>query len=139
MDHNPNRTLPRPKLTLVPAGSQVTVTIGRNVGDIPLRATYWLEFQEQARQLLRDHFRPTLELGPFYGEGEWGGVTEESAAFIVVTHYPGSVQRFGEALSALAQSFQQDAIAWSFGPNLLSHSENGTAQFRANGDPVIVS
>jgi len=115
-----NATLPRPTATFVPSGSQLTVTIGRNVGSTPMSDTEWDYFIRTVQGIIVDHFAPSLTFGPFYGTGEWQGVTEESAVITAVTHYPGSTEQFGTRLADIARTFGQDAIAWSFGPSMLA-------------------
>jgi len=120
MRANPNETLPRRVDTFVPPGSQVTVTIGRNLGSEPMSPHDWADFQSLTTQAARDLLAPTLTFGPFTGSGEWDDVVEESAVFIFVSHYPASVRAVESKLVAVASEFGQDAIAWSFGPNLLA-------------------
>lgn len=120
--NTPNATLPTVADTHVPVGFQVTVTIGRNVSDKPMRYNLWADFQTAIYGLVRDHFAPSITFGPFTGLGEWEGDTEESSVLIAVTSYPGDPAAFSERLSAIARWFGQDAVAWSYGPNLLATS-----------------
>jgi hypothetical protein len=138
--HHANRVLPRVPLREIPAGSQVTVTIGRN-GDnlrgMPLGE--WHDFQSIVTGVLRDQLTPTAEFGPFEGSGVWEGVVEDSAVLIVLAGRPGSVVTLANALTRVAREFGQDAIAWTFGPNLLSHSTGATTRQYAHGEPEIVT
>jgi hypothetical protein len=120
MDANPNATLPTVADTHVPVGSQVTVTIGRNVGDRPMFAFEWNDFKRCLADLLGDVVAPTLTFGPFKGTGEWEGVAEESSVLIVITGRAVDPARLSGRLVHLARAFNQDAIAWSYGPNLLA-------------------
>lgn len=121
MHKDPNALLPKPASRgHVPPGSQVTVTIGRNIGDTPMHRLYWEGFQDTVASAVRDLLRPTLTFGPFTGDGEWDGVTETSSVLIAVTSYPASVDAVEARLAGIAADYDQDAIAWSFGPNLLA-------------------
>lgn len=120
MRSNPNDTLAARNDTFVPPGSQVTVTVGRNVGATPMPEDEWQGLQASVRTAVADYFEPAMTFGPFVGTGEWEGIVEESAVEIFVTKYPGSVKGFESRLSTLAEIYGQDAIAWSFGPNLLA-------------------
>lgn len=120
MRANPNDQLPRTVTSYVPPKSQVTVTIGRNVGSEPMSEHDWRDFQSMITGTIRDLLAPSVSFGPFYGSGEWEGVTEESAVFTFVSHYPASVARVTERLGKVAEMFSQDAVAWSFGLDILA-------------------
>ena len=116
MRANPNESLPQHRPTFVKPGSLLVVTIGRNVGIEPMSDARWSEFQDRVIATVRRHFAHSQSFGPFYGVGEWDGVTEESAVLTFLTSYPGSTDRFAVDLAELSSEYDQDAIAWSFGP-----------------------
>lgn len=135
MRANPTDTLPRVAPTHVPVGSQVTVTIGRNVSTgrpdpgregapavAPMPSERWEDFTVAVAGALFDLTRYVDLFGPFTGEGEWDGVREESRAIIVLTRYPVAPDTLTARLAELARHYGQDAIAWSYGPNILAES-----------------
>lgn len=122
MHHDPNRTLPKPREGHVPPGSQLTVTIGRNLAHttIPMSDSSWTQFEFDVLSLVDNYFSPTMRFGPFAGTGRWDGVEEESLMIVVVTSYPGNIRDFERHLRGIAASFGQEGIAWSYGPNKLA-------------------
>lgn len=119
---NPNTTLnPTTDVdtSYIHVGDLVTVTIGRNIGDLPMRHSEWLRFQDHVRFVLRYDLEADI-FGPFSGQGEWNGVTEESVVHTGIARKTCNTERFGEILTGLAHVFNQDAIAWSFGAGRLA-------------------
>lgn len=112
--------LPIVEPDIIPVNSQVTVTIGRNVGNVPMSDDYWYDFQSMIYGYLRESLR-VGDVFKYGGIGEWNGSEEESFIFVAIENqYPASTKQFGETLSRIAKEFSQDAIAWSFGPNNLA-------------------
>lgn len=105
---------------IIPAGSQVTVTIGRNVGDVPMHDGRWGSFIIDVFAAVKSVCGLAMSFGPFFGEGEWEGVREESSVRIFVTSLSAPAEELEALLGQLAAEYQQDAIAWSFGPNQLA-------------------
>ena len=107
--------------TGVPVGSQVTVTIGRNTtrGKTLFRFE-WEQFILDVKAALADQVEPTATFGPFTGEGVWEGEREESAVWILIAGRHASISHIDEVLAKVAAIYEQEAIAWSFGPNLLA-------------------
>jgi hypothetical protein len=125
MDANPNANLPTVADTHVPVGSQVTITIGRNVGDVPMDDAEWSHFKALVDLAVPGNLAPSLDLGWFTGHGEWTDsdghrVVEESAVRILISGKAVSPTHWTACLSIIADVYGQDAIAWSYGPNLLA-------------------
>lgn len=110
----------RPAAPVIPAGSQVTVTIGRNVGTSPLDTLLWSAFQTDVSNRVGVALGATLVFGPFIGTGEWEGVTEESAVLVFISGPAIPVRAIDTQLKDIAGWYGQDAIAWTYGPNLLA-------------------
>lgn len=104
----------------VRAGNQVTVTIGRNVNDKPLTQNDWELFQAAVKNRLSALLKPDLVFGPFTGTGEWEGIEEESSVLILIARYTARAADVNRILEPLAYDYQQDCIAWSYGPNHLA-------------------
>lgn len=125
MLHDPNSGLTLARPTHVPVGSQLTVTIGRNIGTRPMYRRTWEDFQDTVVGAIVDLTHPAHSFGPFTGDSTWTDddgftVREESAVFTAVTGYPGAVDAIELQLSRIADAYGQDAIAWTYGPNLLA-------------------
>lgn len=101
-------------------GDNVTVTIGRNVGTIPMGDAAWLQFVVDVTNDVSAILHPEVTFN-YRGQGEWQGVTEDSCSFSFV-----DVQRttlasdVDKVLSVLAVRYHQDAIGWSFGAGRLA-------------------
>lgn len=120
MRANLNAALPTSADTHVPVGSLVTVSIGRNVGDTPMAEGAWAEFISEVSLYVGGITRATARYGPFLGTGEWNGVAEDTATLTFITGRPVAPSDLGDILSALSRLFNQDAIAWSYGPAFLA-------------------
>lgn len=118
MRNDTTALLPRPVDTHIPAGSLVTVTIGRNVGSAPMTGNEWADFKSLVHSYLRS-FAGTV-FGPFEGVGEWDGIVEESAVLTAITNYPANPAAVDAQLRVFCDDFKQDAIAWSYGPARLA-------------------
>lgn len=114
MDSNPNASLPSFN-GWVKSGELLTVTIGRNVGDEPMSLAAWRDFQDTLVLHVTNVLKPSLQFGPFFGEGSWQGVTEQSVVFTFVVGYTTSVDDVNSVLTGLAIRFGQDAIAYASG------------------------
>ena len=118
--------------THVPVGSLVTITIGRNVPaggsgsqlpgvTVPMSEARWQAFQDSVRYLILEGRCDAADVfGPFAGHGVWDGVREDSVTFTGITARPFSPASLDNALSYLARCYDQDAIAWSYGPARLA-------------------
>ncbi len=88
---------------------RATMTIGRNIGEDPMDALAWHEFQHHARKLFANPATTTT----VFDNGEWAGIPEQCA------HIAGDVEldewglfSFIEELAGLARVFGQEAIAY---------------------------
>lgn len=114
-----DRRHPHAVQTFVNAGSNVTVTIGRNIGDEPMSRDSWAQFRADVIDHLGALLKPA-ESFVYHGQGEWEGVTEDSTAILLVaTGYTARDTDVERILSVLADTYSQDAIAWSYGPGAL--------------------
>jgi hypothetical protein len=103
-------------------GRTVTVTIGRNVGDVPMSEPAWLRFRDYVRLWLQSALLPDF-LATYDGTGEWQGVPEDSTT-IVLSGVSTCVQRADLQvwLAATAAIHGQDAIALTIGDTELVES-----------------
>ena len=114
-DHLDQRHPTAPAPGFVATGSNVTVTIGRNIGDLPMAPPDWDRFQDDVRDQLGALLKADYTF-TYYGEGEWEGVKEESAVILLVgTTYTARTGDVDSVLSALSDKYLQDAIGWSAG------------------------
>lgn len=96
----------------IPAGSTLTVTIGRNIGSEPMEESMWERFTSSVIDTLTDLVSPDFTF-TYNGQGEWDGVTEDSRAIVAVnTHICAEVR---DRLHDIALEFQQAAIGLSVG------------------------
>jgi hypothetical protein len=119
MRANPNETL-GPVGPWVCSDDVLTVTIGRGIGILPMDDVLWQEFRNTVREHLANLLRPTDVFGWFDGVGVWEGQPEESAVLTMIVGYTTRQAHVDSVLSALAERFSQDAIAYSFGPGNLA-------------------
>lgn len=125
---------------------QLTVTIGRNVKGEPMLDDDWTEFTDTVGFTIRRIFGTVLaektHLGWFYGRGEWEGVSEESATYLLLIDIAPSFadwlsdhceRSLAPALRINAGLFRQDAIAYSLGESFLAESK---AYSRADVDAL---
>lgn len=118
----------------------VSFTIGRNHrpshpthANKPLSNEQWALFISDTKKVMSTFF--TTKTGWFevkYGEGEWEGVTEESATITFTDkignlgprlNAPADQRAFQERVASLAHTYHQDAIAVTIGSVLLIHAE----------------
>ena len=90
----------------IPAGSTLTVTIGRNVGTTPLEESMWDKFTARVLDVIAT-VDPDLTF-TYNGVGEWDGTREDSRAIMAVNTK--SVADIGAELHRVAKEFGQDAI-----------------------------
>jgi len=100
--------------------SLITVTIGRNVGTLPMPRNEWDEFRNQVKTSLFQDGGATQVFGPFDGQGSWTDadgelIVEDSSTFTALTDRRGFADELGAQLSDLALLYGQDAIAYSIG------------------------
>lgn len=109
----------------------IQASIGRNVANVPMGDTAWERFREDTRDAILIAIYathpdlPGLRLQSQFqfhaGQGEWGGVKEESMHVSVYFEWPVGVGRANEAaivedlndrLVEVAREYGQDAIAF---------------------------
>jgi len=92
----------------------VTVTVGRNIGTVPLSADNWESLQRRIRVALAYATTGTGETETHFGVGTWEGVTEKSAKITRYgtewSKYTGLVWLRSE-LGEIARIYRQDAIS----------------------------
>ena len=114
-----------------------TVTIGRNFsGEIagtvqPLPDVAWATFEDEVSELLTSERTTTADAIEIHrGKGVWEGVEEESSKITLLTHFRLGVNAEGRVragLSVLADTYQQDAIAFTVGQSDLIASATPAA------------
>lgn len=118
--HDTNQTSGIP----IPSGSLITVTFGRNVGTTPLTTTAWHLFKSDVRDHVTTLTRARETFGPFTGQGSWTDdgrvIHEDSVTFTFISGIPVWREHVDSILSELARDYEQDAIAWSYGPAMLA-------------------
>lgn len=96
--------------------NQITVTIGRNVGPLPLARDEWNGFQQDVRDALHVSLNvPYRDIEAHAGRGEWDGVAEDSIKFsVLVPGYDGTgYAPLRAQLAIIRDNYRQDAIALS--------------------------
>lgn len=108
------------------------LNIGRNVGTEPMTDWLWEWFVDGAANLLVEavkirsfasEARPTVKRSDVQvhrGQGEWDGVTEDSAHVSLYWQHGIDTDLLTGALPSLAHMFGQDAIALVTGSTLVS-------------------
>lgn len=91
----------------------VTVTIGRNIKDTPMKHAAWRVFKDEAYLTVKGYAPVIYFTGE--GEGVWGGDTED--AYTIIFEKPVGVEilELKQGLSNLARRYNQEAIAWTEG------------------------
>lgn len=115
----------------------ITITIGRNVGDVPMTTNRWQSFRSNADYALRElvGFDQPYELHE--GVGEWNGVREDSHKVTVLLKEPIDAflqDKLRARLAMLADSYRQDAIALT-----ISESELIAAREAAKPESYVPS
>ena len=95
----------------------ITITIGRNVGDVPLDDHRWAGFRNDIQTVLSNHYAEVY-VNAAAGRGTWEGVEEENATWVAsvdTAFIPGVRAR----LKYMADLYKQDAIALTVGDTAL--------------------
>jgi hypothetical protein len=101
------------------AVNQITVTIGRGVGDDQLTATQWAEFRAEVRLCLTHYGDVVVSSN---GRGEWEGTAEDNYHAVVILHRDLDDLRWSGLLlwaEDWARRYRQNAIAVSRGESVL--------------------
>lgn len=97
----------------------VVITLGRNVGGVPMRLSRWRSFQLDIKWSLDDVGATIIQAPSFDSKrshdqvGQWEGNEEAACAFVaVMCHDYGLVEVLRSQLAILANVYQQDAIGF---------------------------
>lgn len=90
----------------------VTVSIGRNLGTVPMASDLWDTYCADTLRAVRQCSSAIHYLG--LGEGIYDGMTEDSFT-LVGSVYRDSIDRLAYALGVLAETYGQDSVAMSVG------------------------
>lgn len=99
----------------------ITVTIGRNVGNIPMSLTLWEQFKGDVEADMLAAV-PSDIVETHFGTGVWDGVEEESAKITLLRHSEPTAAMLAKLrayLSKSARHYGQDAIALTIGQSEL--------------------
>ena len=101
---------------------QVTVTIGRNIGSVPMSARVWQIFQDEVTADIMTTLGSPALLEIRNGQSYWEGVREDSV--IVVALYEtvptaSELALLRHYLTASRNAFDQEAIALALGESEL--------------------
>lgn len=111
----------------------VTVTIGRNIGETPMRKREFDTFQSAALAILSLHTTGQTWIETHIGQGTWLNeahdvIQEESAKITILGVESKDMAAIQLALSVLADTYEQDAIALSFGESVLVQRATSTVK-----------
>lgn len=96
----------------------LTISIGRNLpGGGALNDGAWAAFRAGVRSIVAP--RGTVHVDAAYSVGEWDGVAEESATFVVGGVTADGAAGIAREAAALARHYQQDAVAVTTGTTAL--------------------
>jgi hypothetical protein len=93
--------------------SNVTVTIGRNVGDVAMSRHAWSTYRRAVRAVLAEVDAEIYADGARY-RGQWGGIYEDAAIWLAAVD-DAYVPAMRTALAGLAHAYDQDAIGLTVG------------------------
>lgn len=91
----------------------MTVTIGRNVGNVPMSDAHWQSFTADVLRNIRANTRAIYFVG--FGTGVWEGTEEESFTVISETPTTSAACAISVSLSFFAEAYGQEAIAVTIG------------------------
>ncbi len=80
----------------------ITITIGRNIKNVPMSDLVWIDFQTKIKNLFQDVYVDAEHTGV------WQGVTEQSKVYVGTSNL--GVERLERTLATFALAFGQDAI-----------------------------
>ncbi|WP_263729975.1 hypothetical protein [Cellulomonas sp. SG140] len=105
----------------------VTVTLGRNVGTVPMAAEEWDDFQTDAEAILEGCTvrEDVWWCERHYGAGEWDGIREESVRVTLLGVVEVREAQLRLELAELADQYRQDAVALSWGESVLVARASG--------------
>ena len=94
----------------------VTVSIGRNVGNVPMPGPEWRRFRRTVSDALANG---TVFVKDARTVGEWDGIAEESRTWVASVDSE-VVPSLVEFLGGLAREYSQDDIAVTVGETVLA-------------------
>ncbi len=94
----------------------ITVTIGRNVGEVPLILATWRDFTNSLDRLIEERAEQVFVQAE--RRGTWDGVGEDNYT-VVAACCTASLRTLPAALARLAHEYLQDAIALTIGETTL--------------------
>lgn len=100
--------------------STITVSVGRNVGNVPMSDQAWQDFRAEVRRALS---MGTIHVDDARSIGEWLGVSEESSTFVADDFTPGAAEMVTDALAIIGGRYGQDAVAVTVGETRLVTSQ----------------
>jgi len=93
----------------------VTVAIGRNVGDEPMTSRLWRAFQGDVQDALQACGHEPVFMAKYQGTGRWQGRTEHSVMLSASFDASVDSEALAEALGVIARRYRQDAVALTVG------------------------
>ena len=92
----------------------VVVSIGRNVGDVPMSDDRWVLFRDQVGAAVHV-CATTVHVDQALSQGSWQGIPEDAATWVAEVPTWGAIDNLRRRLGALARHWSQDAIALTIG------------------------
>ena len=93
-----------------------TITIGRNVGRVPMNNKQWSFFQFDVRSIAEKLGTVYFAGGSF--AGSWKGVKEDNYT-VVYSLVVGEIPRLKRKLTTLKRTYKQESIALTIGDTVL--------------------
>lgn len=89
------------------------VSIGRNVGEVPMDDDTWRNFRISVEECIMDNERAVVADTYAPGHSRWGDTNEECLVLVWFDISQELSVKTQELLSAIAVEFKQEAIAWA--------------------------
>lgn len=112
----------------------LTITIGRNVGVLPMDQSRWASFVDATRRVVELATDEVWAIAPY--RGSWDGVHEDAMIFYGAYGADSVTTSLREALANLATYYDQDAIAVAVGDSELVESFPTEPAFEVVGESV---
>jgi len=103
----------------------ITVTIGRNIGSLPMDSKQWWNFQHSilkiGENLGKVYFAGSSDNGKWrmkMEDGRWKGITEDNFN-VVFSVVAGNISQVKDKLTKLKVEYEQEAIALTIGETVL--------------------
>jgi hypothetical protein len=95
----------------------VTVSIGRNIGTVPLASAGWSQFRDAIAGILTDH-GATIHVRGASSVGEWQGIEEDSSTFVADLDRE-VIDRLLQDIGTIGARYGQEAVAVTIGRTVL--------------------